>query len=99
MMEPFGFLGSISEYAFALVTQRQVDRGRNFFAHDCADLDLFANRFRTGGAKESMGERLILSQKAQQQMLRFYARAPELAALVTGKENHAASLLGVAFKH
>jgi hypothetical protein len=34
--------------------------------HLRAGLDLFANRFGTRGAKESMGERLILPQKAQQ---------------------------------
>ena len=48
MGKPLRFLRRKRQHLLALVAQRQIDRGRNFFAHGRLRLDLLADRFDVG---------------------------------------------------
>jgi hypothetical protein len=98
--EAFGFFGGVGEDALALVGERQVDRGGDLLADGGVALDLLADGFdgcvRT---QEAVGERLVLAQQAEQQVLGLDVRRAELAGLVAGKEDNSSRLLGLAFEH
>jgi hypothetical protein len=65
----------------------------------CA-FDLLADGFdRRVRAQEAVGQRLVLAQQAQQQMLGFDIRTAELAGFVPGEKDDPAGLFGITFKH
>ncbi len=80
VIQPLGLLCAVGEHALALVTQRQIDGRGHLLPQRGVRLDLLADRFdRRAGAKETVRERFVLPQQAQQQVLGFDARAAELA--------------------
>src|SRR5277367_3414077 len=94
------FLGREIQYALALLAQRNFHRSRDAFTHGDARLDFLADGFdRAMRAQETVGERLILAQKSQQQMLRLDVRAAVLARFVPCEKDYAPSLFCIAFKH
>src|SRR5580700_7079958 len=50
-------------------------------------------------AQETVGERLVFAQQPEQQVLGLNIGGPELAGLISCKEDYAPCLLGIAFKH
>jgi hypothetical protein len=100
MAQPLRLLRGVCQHPLAIGGKRQVHAGRNCFADNCEPLDLPADRFhRTVGAKEAVGQRLILAQDAQQHVLGIDIRRAELTRLVPREEDHTARLLGVLVKH
>src|SRR5260370_13040617 len=100
VIELFGFLGAISEYAFALVTQRHIHRRRYLFADRGVSLDLRPNGIHSSlRPEESIRQRFIFPQNTQQQMFGFDVRTAKLAGLVPSEKNCLTRLLGIAFKH
>src|SRR5712692_2254315 len=100
MVEPLGLLGAMRKHALALMAQRQLDRGRHFFAQGGMRFDLLADRFHgRAGVEETVGQRLILPQQPQQQMFGLDARAAGLTRLKTGEKDPPAGLFGITFKH
>jgi hypothetical protein len=49
--------------------------------------------------EEAIGERLIFTQEAKQEVLRFNVRRAELRGFVAREEDHASGLFCVTFKH
>ena len=98
--EALGLLGGVGEHALALVGEREVDRGGDLLADGGVALDLLADGLDRGvRAQEAVGERLVLAQQAEQQVLGLDVRRTELAGLVAGKEDDSSRLLGIAFEH
>ena len=98
--EPLGLFRRVGEHALALVAQRQVHRGGDLLADRRMRLDLLADRIdRRVRTQESVGERLVLADQAEEEMLGFNVRTAELAGLVACEEYNPASFLGIAFKH
>ena len=98
--QPLGLLGRIGQDALALVRKRQVDRGRDLFANGGVRLNLLADRLHRGvGAQEAVGQRLVLAQQAQQQVLGLDIGRAELAGLIPREEDYAPCLLRIAFEH
>src|SRR5579872_792298 len=100
VIQPFGFFGAISQDALALVAERKIDGGGDFLSNGSMRFNLLTNRFDGGvGAQKTIGQRLVFPQQAQQQVLGLDVGASKLAGFVARKENHAARLLGITFKH
>ena len=98
--QALGFLGCIGEDSFALLRERQIDRGRNLFADGRAAFDLLSDGFdRAVGTEETVGQSLVLAQKAQQEVFGFNVGTSELAGFVSRKKDNASGLLGVSLKH
>src|SRR6185503_18926801 len=100
VVEPFGFLRTICQYALAFMAEREIDGSRHLFAHGGLRFNLFADRFDSGArAQETIGENLIFAQQAQEQMLRLDTKAAELAGLVTGEKDDSPGFFRITFKH
>ena len=100
VIEPFGFLGAIGEYACALLTQRHIHRRRYVFANRGASLDLPPNGIHSSvRPEESIRQRFIFPQKTQQQVFGFDVRTAKLAGLVPSEKDYPTCLLGITFKH
>ena len=98
--EPLGLFRRVGEHALALVAQRQVHRGGDLLADCRVRLNLLADRIdRRVRSQEPVGERLVLADQAEEEMLGFNVRTAELAGLVACEEYNPASFLGIAFKH
>ena len=98
--QPFGLFRRIGQHALALVRERQVHAGRDLFADGGVRLNLLANRLHRGvRAQEAVGQRLVLAQQAQQQVLGLDIGRAELAGLIPREEDHAPRLLRIAFEH
>src|SRR3984957_12893705 len=98
--QALGFFGSEVQNSFALLTQRNLHRSRNAFAHGNARFNFFPDGFdRAMRPQEPVRERFILAQQSQQQMLGLDIGASVLARLVSGKKDYAPSFLCIAFKH
>src|SRR5258706_495072 len=68
VIETLGFLGAVGKHSLALMTQRQVDRGRNLLPDRGVPFDLFPDRIDGGvGPEEPVRQRLIFPKQAQQQ--------------------------------
>src|SRR5438270_1955882 len=50
-------------------------------------------------AQKAVGQRLVFTQQAQQQVLRFNVRRAELAGLISGEEDYAPCFLCIPLKH
>src|SRR5579859_5480418 len=50
-------------------------------------------------AQKAIGQRLVLAQQAQQQVLRLNVRRAELAGLITGEEDYAPCFLCIPLEH
>ena len=98
--QPLGLFRRIGQHPLALVGERQVHAGRDLFADGGVRLNLLANRLHRGvRAQEAVGQRLVLAQQAQQQVLGLDIGRAELAGLIPREEDHAPRLLRIAFKH
>ncbi len=74
--EPLRLLGGIGQHALALVAERQIHRGGHLLADRGVPLDLLADGFDRGvRAQEAIGQRLVLAQQAQQQVLGLDVRS------------------------
>src|SRR5713226_2008086 len=82
------------------MAQRKVYRCRNFLANGGVPFDLLPNGIDSGvRSKEAIGQRLVLAEQTEQQMLGFNVRAAELAGFVPREKYYPACFLRVAFKH
>src|SRR5271156_1099604 len=98
--EAFRFLGREIQYALALLAQRNLHRSRNALTHGDARFDFLADGFdRAMRAQETVGERLVLAQQSQQQVLRLDVRAAILARFVPCEKDYAPSFFCIAFKN
>src|ERR1035438_3940443 len=81
--EPLGFLGAISQDALALMAQGKIHRCGNLLSNGSVGFDLFSNglycRVRP---QKTIGERFVLTEEAQQKVLRLDIRASKLAGLI-----------------
>ena len=99
--QPIGFLRGMVQDPLDLVAERELHGGGDLVAHNRAPFDLLADaldridRFR----KKPIGEVLVLTNQAEQEMLGFDKRAAKLAGLVTGEKNHPLGFLRVFLKH
>ena len=100
VVQPLRFFGAVGQHALALMAQGQIHRRGNLFADGGVAFDLLADGFHGGvRAQKTVGQRLVLPQQAQQQVLGFDIRAAELAGLVSREENDPSRFLGIPFKH
>ncbi len=100
VIQPLGLFRAISQHALALVAQRQIDRSGNLLADRGVPFDLLADGFHGGvRPQEAVGQRLILAQQPQQQVLGLDVRAAELAGLVPREEDYSSRFLRIALKH
>ena len=98
--QPLGFFGGVCQNPLALVAQGKVHGSGNFLPDGGMPLDLFADGFNGGvRAQKPVGQRLVLAQQAQQQVLGLDVRAAELARFVAGKEYYAPGFFRVPFEH
>ena len=98
--QALGFLRRIGQHALALVGERQVHRGRNLFPDGGVAFNLLADRLHRGvRAQETIGQRLVFAQQAQQQVLGLDVRRTELAGLVAGEEDDAPGFFRIPFEH
>src|SRR4051794_41079370 len=98
--EAFGFLGGKCQHALALVAEWKINAGGNFFPYRGVAFDLFSDRLhRRMLAEEAIGERLVLAQESEQQVLRLDVRGPELTRLIAREEDHASRFFGIPFEH
>src|ERR1035438_6255123 len=98
--QSFGLFRRIGQHPLALVGEWQVHACRNLFADGGVRFNLLADRLHRGvRAQEAVGQRLVLAQQAQQQVLGLDVRRAELAGLVPRKEDHAPRLFRIAFEH
>ena len=100
VVQAFGLFRAIGQHALAFVAQRQIHRSGNLFANGGVAFDLLANGFHRGvRPQKTVGQRLVLAQQTQQQMLGFNIRAAELAGLVAGEKDYPPGLFRITFKH
>ena len=68
--KPLGFFGGVCQNPLALMAQGKVHGGGNLFPDGGVPLDLFTDGFDGSvRAKEPVGQRLVLAQQAQKQVL------------------------------
>ena len=100
VIQALGFLGAIRQHALAFVAEGQIHRSGNLLANGGVAFDLLANGFHGRvRPQETVGQRLVLPQQAQQQMFGLDIRAAELAGLVAREKDHPPRLLRVTLKH
>src|SRR5260370_8652659 len=76
-------LGSINQDPFALVAQREVDRGRDLLPDRGVPLNLLADGLDRGmRTQEPVGESFVFAQKSQHQVLRLYVSRTALTGLL-----------------
>src|SRR5690349_10004867 len=84
--EALRLLGSIRQYALALIAQREVHRGGNLLPNGSVSFNLFADGLnRSMRPQKAVGECFVFAQQAQQQMFGLYIWRAELAGLVARK--------------
>src|SRR5271165_2539155 len=100
MRQALSFLGGISEDALALVAERKIDRGRDFFADGGVSLDLLADGLDRGvGPQETIRQGFVFAQESEKQMLSLDVRRPELAGFIACEKDYAPGFLRIAFEH
>ena len=100
MIQPLRFFGGVGENSLALVRKRQIDRRRHLLANGRPAFDLLANALDRGRiAKKPIGQVLVFTDQAQQQVFGFDRRAAELAGLVASKEDDPTCSFRISFKH
>jgi len=68
--QPLSLFRRIRQNPLALVRERQVHRGGDLFANGGVRFNLLADRLHRGvRAQEAVGQRLVLAQQTQQQVL------------------------------
>src|SRR6266702_1293734 len=98
--QAFSFFRGVGEHALTDMAQRQVDRGRGSRTNVAAPLDFFADGFYRGvRMQESIRQRLVLAQEAQQQMFRLDVSATELTGFVAGEEDDTTSCFRISLEH
>src|SRR6185312_23606 len=100
MAEPLRFFRPVRQNTLAFVTEREIDRRRNFFPHGRVGFNLLANGFDCGvGPQKPIRQRFVLTQQTEQKMLRLNIRTSELARFVSRKKDNAARFFGISLKH
>jgi hypothetical protein len=98
--EPLSFLCRVGEDTFAFVGEGKIDRGRYLLSDGSVAFNLLADGFHRGvRPQKAIGQRFVLTQQAEQQMLCFNVGRPELTGLVPRKEDYATRFLRIAFEH
>src|SRR5450755_670798 len=93
-------LGRIRQYPLEFVAQGQVDGSRYLFPDGGVRVNLSTNHLaRAQRPKKAMGERLVLAQDAEEQVLRLHVRRAVLAGFIARKEDRAAGLFCITFEH
>src|SRR5689334_18670841 len=94
------FFGGIGQHALAFIAEGQVDRGGDLLPNGGMPFYLFPNGLdRSMRPKKTIGKRLILAQKPEQQVFRLDVRRTELTGFITREEYYAPGLFRVPFKH
>src|ERR1700761_5873832 len=100
MRETLRFLSCVGQHPLAFVGQRQIDRSGNLLPNRSVTFNLFPDGFnRSMGAEKAICQRLILSQKAKQQVLSLNIWGTKLAGLIPCKEDDAPRLFCIPFEH
>ena len=101
VLEPLRLFGGGRQHALALLTQRQVHRGRDLFPDRRSSLNLLPDRLNrgVGGAQEAVGKRFVFTEQAEQEVLGLNVGTPKLTGFVAGEEDYAAGLLGITLEH
>ena len=98
--EALCFLSSVGQHALAFIGERQIDGSGYFLADGGVALDLLTNRVHGSvRAEKAVGQRLVLTQQAEQQVLGLNIGRAKLAGLVSCKEDDATCLFCIAFEH
>ena len=100
MAKPFSLLGCVIEDALALLAERNFHRRGDALANRDTRLNLLADGLDGAmGAQKTIGQRLVFTHEAEQEVLGFDVRASVLTGLIAREEDHAAGLFRIAFKH
>src|SRR5439155_27323562 len=100
MIQAFGLFGAIGKNALALMAEGQVDGRGNLLANGGVPFDLLADRFHGGvRAKKPVGQRLVLTQKPEEQVFGFDVWTTELAGLVARKKDDPPRFFRVSLEH
>jgi hypothetical protein len=98
--ERFRLFRCVSQHPLALIAQRQIHGGGDFFPPHRHVFNLLADRLHWRLAVQKLVRgRLVLAQQAQQQVFRLDIRAAELAGFIPGKKNNAAGVFCISLKH
>src|SRR5581483_7565895 len=90
----------VSQNPLPFIRKRQVYTGRDLFADLGMLRNLLPDRFhRSMRAQNAVGERLVLTQQSQKQMLRFDKGLTKLAGLIAREEDHTTGLFCVSLEH
>ncbi len=100
VIQPFGLFRAISQNALAFVAEGQIHGSGNLLADGGVPFDLLADRFHRGvRTQETVRQRLVFAQQAEQQVFGFDVGAAELAGLVAREKDHSSRLLRVSLEH
>ena len=98
--QTLGFFRGVGQDTLAFVGKRKVDGGGDLLANGGVGLNLLANGINRGvRAQETIGERLVFAQQAEQKVLGFNIGRAELAGLIAREEDDPPCLLRIAFEH
>ena len=98
--QPLGFLGAISQHAFALVAEGQIHAGGNLLADGGVPFDLLSDGlYGSVGAQEPVRQCFVLAQQAEEQMFGFDVGTAELAGFIAREKDYSARLLRITLKH
>src|SRR6266481_3788514 len=98
--QTLGFFSGVSQHALAFIAERKIHGRRDLLPDRGVSFDLLANGFdRSMRTQESVRQCFIFAQQAQQEVLRFYIRRPELARLIAREEDHASGLFCIPLEH
>ena len=100
VVQALGFFRAIGQHALAFVAERQIDRGGNLLANGGVSFDLLADGFHRGvRTQETVRQRLVFAQQAEQQVFGFDVGTAELAGFIPREEDHPPRFLRITLKH
>ena len=101
VQQPIGLFGGKLQDALGFRAERDLDRGRHFFAEDRPAFDFLADvlQRQVRAGEDAAREPLALTNQPEQEMLGLDGNAAELTGFVTGEEEDSSSPFGVPFEH
>ena len=101
MQQPIGFLGGTLEDALGFSAERNFDRGGDLLAEDRPTFDFLTDilegQVRT--SKNPARQPFSFANQAEKEVLGLNRDAPELAGLISGKEENPSRPFRIAFEH
>ena len=101
VQQPVGFLGGALEDALGLGAERNFDRGRDLLAEDRPTFDFLADVLEgeVRASKNPARQPFSFANQAEKEVLGLNRDAPELAGLISGKEENPSRPFRIAFEH